>query len=264
MRTQLLAARVGTARMQLRGGDDRRATRCARDVGDGHRADRSQGSYVRIERWTTVATGDVHWRTISGSNVLSVYGTQPATRISDPDDAKKVFRWLLELSLDDRGNAIVYEYKPEDNVGVATTTIYERNRHESPQAQRYLKRVRYGNRTMIARPTDTALPTLPTDAAAWMFEVVSDFNRPKQQLQHRFASPVATSPASPGNTLQQAWHQGGALNTTQAMGLRCKHWNVRAARSPRHPVQREATAHNAGGGTRRSSHQCGSVVPHRV
>ena len=75
---------------------------------------RVEAGFARIERWEDTATDDVHWRTVSKDNVTSLFGQTPASRIADPGDPARVFSWLLDLSFDDRGNAISYEYKAED------------------------------------------------------------------------------------------------------------------------------------------------------
>jgi hypothetical protein len=54
-----------------------------------------EGTFARIERWTHKTTGDVHWRTISSDNVLTVFGKDGAHRIADPADRSRVFSWLL-------------------------------------------------------------------------------------------------------------------------------------------------------------------------
>ena len=50
--------------------------------------------------------------------MTSLYGQDQTSRIADPDDPARIFSWLLDLSFDDRGNAISYVYKPEDDAGV--------------------------------------------------------------------------------------------------------------------------------------------------
>ena len=35
---------------------------------------RTEGLFARIERWTNKTTGDIHWRSISKDNILTVYG----------------------------------------------------------------------------------------------------------------------------------------------------------------------------------------------
>jgi hypothetical protein len=75
---------------------------------------RVEGLFARIEHWTRPSDGDVYWRSISKDNVTTFYGKTPESRIADPVDATRVFSWLISESYDDKGNAIVYTYAPED------------------------------------------------------------------------------------------------------------------------------------------------------
>ena len=152
---------------------------------------RIEGLFARIERWTRHGDGDVHWRTLSRDNVLTLYGKDANARIADPDDARRIFSWLICESRDDRGNAIVYEYKPEDGEGADLAQAHERNRgprdRPSRAANRYLKRIRYGNRTPLLdgggrRPRHLSPAAL--QGVGWMFEVVVDYG------EHDAAAPL--------------------------------------------------------------------------
>ena len=111
---------------------------------------RIEGLFARIERWTRLSDGDVHWRSISRDNILTIYGKDAGSRIADPVDARRIFTWLICETRDDKGNVVLYEYKPEDGEGVDLTAAHERNRgaRDDPRrnVNRYLKRIRYGNR----------------------------------------------------------------------------------------------------------------------
>ncbi len=128
---------------------------------------RIEGLFARIERWTnTTDPGDTFWRSISKDNITTWYGKTRQSRIIDPSDPTHSFSWLICESYDDKGNAIVYEYKPEDSAGVETSQANERNRIRT--VNRYLKRIRYGNRvSRLVQPDLTQ--------ASWMFEVVFDY-----------------------------------------------------------------------------------------
>jgi hypothetical protein len=146
---------------------------------------RIEGLFARIERWTRLSDGDVHWRSISKDNILTLYGKDENSRIADPDDPNRIFSWLICETRDDKGNAVVYEYKPEDSNGVDRTQAHERNRtQQSRSAQRYLKRIRYGKRTppldgQGRRPT--FLNTSQIQNAGWLFEVVFDYGEHDEQ-----------------------------------------------------------------------------------
>ena len=143
---------------------------------------RIEGLFARIERWTRLSDEDVHWRSISKDNILTLYGKDTNSRIADPEDAGRTFSWLICETRDDKGNAIQYGYKSEDGVGVDLTQAHESNRgdHNDPRrtANRYLKRIHYGNRTSLLDDTGSR-PLFLSEAqiqnAGWMFEVVFDY-----------------------------------------------------------------------------------------
>jgi len=124
-------------------------------------------------------TQDVYWRAITRDNSLSVYGQSAQARVADPEHPERVFSWLLEETRDDRGNVTRYRYKAEDATGIDPGLASEANRFvRTPDgtrrfaatAQRYLKRIQYGNRMPVAR--DQPAPVNDTD---WLFEVVFDY-----------------------------------------------------------------------------------------
>ncbi|MFT4066305.1 SpvB/TcaC N-terminal domain-containing protein [Paraburkholderia sp.] len=130
---------------------------------------RIETTFTRIERWTCCRGGVAHWRSLSRDNVLSVYGCDEQSRISNPGNPAQVFNWLIRFSQDDRGNAIVYDYERD----------YE---GDADAAMRYPKRVRYGNRIPVG--LDARQPDLrsrdfdwykKSDDLQWMFELVFDY-----------------------------------------------------------------------------------------
>jgi hypothetical protein len=123
-----------------------------------------------LERWVNLADpADTFWRSVSRDNVTTWYGKTPESRIADPEDPSRVFSWLICRSHDDKGNLIVYEYKPEDSENVNPAQANERNRTPAIRSvNRYIKRIFYGNRT----PYLPDLAALPVD---WCFELVFDF-----------------------------------------------------------------------------------------
>lgn len=149
---------------------------------------RIEGLFARIERWSKIGSpSDVHWRSISKDNILTLYGFDAISRIADPLDASRIFTWLICETRDDKGNAVLYRYKVEDGQKVDLSKAHERNR--GPQndtrrtANRYLKRIHYGNRTPLLdnagqRPRflDKAQIDAQIANAGWMFEVVFDYD----------------------------------------------------------------------------------------
>ncbi|GAB6057244.1 SpvB/TcaC N-terminal domain-containing protein [Desulfonatronum parangueonense] len=141
---------------------------------------RIEGLFARIERWTNSATGETHWRSISRENVTTLYGKDNNSRISDPADPDpahptRIFSWLICQSYDDKGNAMVYEYAEENDRNVDRSQANERNRVRT--ANRYLKRIKYGNRRPN-RQVDTWQVINPDELPdeTWMFEMVLDYD----------------------------------------------------------------------------------------
>ncbi|NES18675.1 MAG: toxin [Symploca sp. SIO3E6] len=146
----------------------------AETEGDGYRIrqyrPRIEGLFARIERWRAMDSGETHWRSISKDNITTLYGQTTESRITDSDEPTHIFSWLICESYDDKGNAIWYEYKGENSDGVNTAQAHEGNRTtESRSSNRYLKRIKYGNRTPRQPNEDLSLRT------DWMFEVVFDY-----------------------------------------------------------------------------------------
>lgn len=154
------------------------------DERDGYRVrryrPRIEGLFARIERWTnSTDPSDTFWRSISKDNITTWYGKTSQSRIADPSDQTHIFSWLICESYDDKGNAIVYEYKAENSTGVETAQANER--HRTRTTNRYLKRIKYGNRI-------SGLVQPDLRQAEWLFEVVFDYGehyveRPDGEVQ---------------------------------------------------------------------------------
>ncbi|AGL03143.1 SpvB/TcaC N-terminal domain-containing protein [Desulfoscipio gibsoniae] len=148
-----------------------------------------EGLFARIERWTKVSDptnascpGHIHWRSISKDNILTIYGKDENSRIYDPEDSQRIFTWLICETRDDKGNAILYEYKQEDGAGADLAKVHEHNRGDRNDLRRstnrYLKHIRYGNRKPLL-DNEGHRPRFLTEEqiqkANWMFEVVFDY-----------------------------------------------------------------------------------------
>jgi RHS repeat-associated protein len=136
---------------------------------------RIEGLFARIERWVAADTGISHWRSITRDNITTLYGFDDKSRISDPDDPRKIFSYHICRTFDDKGNIALYDYVAEDGARLDRSQAHEANRTPAGRAtQRYLKRIRYGN----SRPyfpdwsANGAEAQLPAD---WHFEVVLDY-----------------------------------------------------------------------------------------
>jgi RHS repeat-associated protein len=148
---------------------------------------RIEGLFARIERWSRSGQpADVHWRSLSKENNLTLYGFDSNSRIADPLDASRIFSWLICETRDDKGNAVLYRYKAEDGLGVQLDQAHQANRGPVNDlrrtANRYLKRIHYGNRTPLLdnaglRPRFIDKTQIDDQIAnaGWMFEVVFDY-----------------------------------------------------------------------------------------
>lgn len=151
--------------------------------------------FARIKRWMN--TG-VFWWPISKDNITSWYGNTAESRIGDLAAPSHIFSWLICESRDDKGNVAAHSYKPEDSErifedakGNPIAEAHERNRFdETRAAQRYLKRIRYGNpppyfptlkaNDVWPEPPPTPWPEAagnqpPDGSNAWMFGPVLDY-----------------------------------------------------------------------------------------
>lgn len=134
---------------------------------------RIEGLFARIELWTKLDSGKVHWRSISKDNITTLYGKTENSRIANPEYPNHVFSWLICESYDDKGNAIYYSYQAEEannSLGIDLTQANERNRtSKSRSSNRYLKHIYYGNLTPRQANEDLSRRT------DWLFQVVFDY-----------------------------------------------------------------------------------------
>ncbi|MCH9686162.1 MAG: toxin, partial [Deltaproteobacteria bacterium] len=127
---------------------------------------RVEAGFARIERWHDTVTGRKHWRITDGSNVTSYFGRTTSSCIEVPNRAGMTFKWLLDRVEDDRGNVAQYEYVQDNDDGASRWP--EQAAHPGPLPQRYLKRIRYGNRVPFEGGHSS-------DGDPWMFEAVFDY-----------------------------------------------------------------------------------------
>jgi RHS repeat-associated protein len=136
---------------------------------------RIEKDFYRIERITPPGSHTFYWIVTSPNNIVTVYGKSVSARLADPSNNDRVFKWLPELSFDDKGNCMEFEYLPEDRVNVSAA-LHEQNRLNglAPFANIYLKRVKYGNSTPYAPDVSLAYnPSQPLNPG-YLFETVFD------------------------------------------------------------------------------------------
>jgi RHS repeat-associated protein len=146
----------------------------------------------RVEQWQHRVTGRVHFRVHDARGVVTIYGARPnaAARVADPQDESHTFAWLPELQLDPSGNALWFEYAAETADDIDRSASFERR--VPSLAQRYLKRVRYGNGAPLSLSDDLIAGTLP-EGLRFCFQLVFDYG------EH-------SDPQQPAAAPDRAWH----------------------------------------------------------
>jgi RHS repeat-associated protein len=132
---------------------------------------RIEGLFARIEQWKSL-DGEIHWRTISKDNIVSLYGDSVNSRIAE--STKGIFTWLLSATFDDKGNVVVYNYKKENIDNIPNVTCESNRKSDFPDANRYLKNIYYCNKNPFlgTRAIDFEKTGWNPD---WLMEVVFDY-----------------------------------------------------------------------------------------
>lgn len=108
--------------------------------------------FLRIEKYTY--DKNVFWKVTTGNNIVTFYGLNENSRIYNPQKTDRIFKWLPEVSFDNLGNVMVYEYISEEDKDILG-------------AMKYLKKIKYGNK----------MPFLPT---------AQDFIQPKSHAKMEY------------------------------------------------------------------------------
>ncbi|HYH81168.1 MAG TPA: SpvB/TcaC N-terminal domain-containing protein, partial [Longimicrobium sp.] len=103
---------------------------------------RREAVFSRIERWSRLDTGESHWRVLTRDNTVHWYGRTADSRIADPADPGRVFQWLLDETVDARGNRCRYGYRAEDGANLPADPCEAGRDH---RANRYPATIEYGN-----------------------------------------------------------------------------------------------------------------------
>ena len=107
---------------------------------------RIESAHAKIEKIDHPDFG-TYWMVTSRNNTITFYGKSESARVFDPNDPKRIFKWLAEFSFDNKGNWIKYEYKKE-NLENVPNTLSEKHRWVgfSNITNAYVKRIKYGNK----------------------------------------------------------------------------------------------------------------------
>ncbi|WP_109832100.1 SpvB/TcaC N-terminal domain-containing protein [Reichenbachiella versicolor] len=135
---------------------------------------RTQGNFDRIECHTNMLdTADVFWKVRSSQNIVSIYGKNRSAQVFDPNDPRRIFKWLLEETYDDKGNHQLFQYQKENKDNIPEKYL---NQHRDTQTNTYLSAVSYGNDQAI---TDGSLilgeSSTYLNQVHWHFEIHFDY-----------------------------------------------------------------------------------------
>lgn len=145
-----------------------------------------ESDFALRERWqrqTRAADAAAFWLIHGADGSLHLYGKTEATRIADPDAPGQIATWLLCESMNAHGEHICFEYKADDQ---------DPDPLHDYRAQRYLRRVCYGNFT-----ASSDLYGWTTDNPAeldWHFHLLFDYGERSTSL--------TDIPAYDGDTLK--------------------------------------------------------------
>lgn len=109
---------------------------------------RVEGLFALIEKYERKSDGDIHWVTTSGDNTKSIYGKDTSARLVNCNDKSEVYKWLIELTYDDKGNAIKYLYKQENDQNIDLEKLSNHERMQDGKLQYsnvYISKILYTN-----------------------------------------------------------------------------------------------------------------------
>ncbi len=132
---------------------------------------RVEGAFDRIEHWRHAEDPPGFWLVHGADGTLAVYGRNTGSRSTDTANSNRVAEWLLEETMNARGEHILYEYKAEDLEGLNGAT--DPGPARNFMAQCYLRRVRYGNFT--AHPDLYLWNPSQLDSLEWHFDLLFDY-----------------------------------------------------------------------------------------
>lgn len=139
---------------------------------------RIEGLFARIEHISKHGGTGSWWKVTTKDNTVTFYGLTAEARLSDPEDGNRIFKWLPQVSYDNKGNVTQYYYFAEDLTGVALYA-HENNRINglAPFSNVYLKRVKYCIRTPYFVDADHFydISSVLPDASKFLMECVLDY-----------------------------------------------------------------------------------------
>ncbi len=137
---------------------------------------RIEGLFARIELIHNITKPGSWWRVTTRDNITTWYGLSAGSRLADPADPGRVFRWLPELVCDHKGNVQHYLYADEDLQDVGGPAERNHLNGAAPIANKYLKQVNYNNAVpWFSSNSNVYGPTPPDTGIGWTMQLVLDY-----------------------------------------------------------------------------------------
>lgn len=74
---------------------------------------RVQKEFSKIQYWLSIDQMESYWEVVDKQNVKSVFGSSQKSRIYNPENHSQIFEWLIDSSVDAKGNEVLYSYKAD-------------------------------------------------------------------------------------------------------------------------------------------------------
>ena len=94
---------------------------------DGYYWSKFEGSFTRVEKRTDSSDGRPYFLATDKTGKTFRFGESPATRVADPNNANKIFRWCLDRVEDTNGNYMTINYTLDQNQAYIDTIHYTGN-----------------------------------------------------------------------------------------------------------------------------------------
>lgn len=134
-----------------------------------------------IEWWRSATNPEGFWLVHRADGSLHLFGKVETARKADPLNSSRIVAWLLQESINARGEHICYEYKQENPTETPDPHDY--------RAQQYLHRVLYGNFAAYEHLYGWGTPQTLTPS--WHFHLVFDYG---ERTLDRNEKPVYDGP----------------------------------------------------------------------
>ena len=103
-------------------------------IGSGEYRAKIEGGFTRLRK-LTAADGKPYWEATDKKGTRYLFGQTAASRMADPGDAGKIFKWCLDRVEDTNGNFMTVTYTSDQNQGYLSQIDYAGNGSTQPTNQ---------------------------------------------------------------------------------------------------------------------------------